>query len=53
MMAEAFMGYLLPWGQTSFWGAQVIVNLFSTIPGIGEWLSVDYSRRLRYFPMLP
>ena len=40
MMAEAFMGYLLPWGQTSFWGAQVIVNLFSTIPGIGEWLSV-------------
>jgi ubiquinol-cytochrome c reductase cytochrome b subunit len=40
LMAEAFMGYLLPWGQTSFWGAQVIVNLFSTIPGIGEWLSV-------------
>ncbi|MGU9951104.1 MAG: cytochrome b [Gammaproteobacteria bacterium WSBS_2016_MAG_OTU1] len=39
MMAEAFLGYLLPWGQTSFWGAQVIVNLFSTIPFIGEWLA--------------
>ena len=39
LMAEAFMGYLLPWGQTSFWGAQVIVNLFSTIPGIGEFLA--------------
>ena len=39
LMAEAFFGYLLPWGQTSFWGAQVIVNLFSTVPGIGEWLS--------------
>ena len=32
LMAEAFMGYLLPWGQMSYWGAQVIVNLFSTIP---------------------
>ena len=31
-MAEAFMGYLLPWGQMSHWGAQVIVNLFSAIP---------------------
>lgn len=39
MMAEAFFGYLLPWGQTSYWGAQVIVNLFSTVPFIGEWLS--------------
>jgi ubiquinol-cytochrome c reductase cytochrome b subunit len=40
LMAEAFMGYLLPWGQMSFWGAQVIVNLFSSVPFIGEWLSV-------------
>ena len=40
LMAEAFMGYLLPWGQMSYWGAQVIVNLFGTIPfGIGEPLS--------------
>ena len=42
LMAEAFMGYLLPWGQMSYWGAQVIVNLFSAIPFIGpdlsEWL---------------
>jgi ubiquinol-cytochrome c reductase cytochrome b subunit len=35
LMAEAFMGYLLPWGQMSYWGAQVIVNLFSAIPFIG------------------
>ena len=40
LMAEAFMGYLLPWGQMSFWGAQVIVNLFSAIPVIGPDLSV-------------
>ena len=40
LMAEAFMGYLLPWGQTSYWGAQVIVNLFATIPYVGEDLSV-------------
>jgi ubiquinol-cytochrome c reductase cytochrome b subunit len=40
LMAEAFFGYLLPWGQMSFWGAQVIVNLFSSIPFVGEWLSV-------------
>jgi ubiquinol-cytochrome c reductase cytochrome b subunit len=40
LMAEAFMGYLLPWGQMSFWGAQVIVNLFSAIPIIGPDLSV-------------
>lgn len=39
LMAEAFMGYLLPWGQTSYWGAQVIVNLFSTLPFVGEWLA--------------
>ena len=32
LMAEAFMGYLLPWGQMSYWGAQVIVNLFAAIP---------------------
>ncbi|WP_263771910.1 cytochrome b [Propionivibrio soli] len=46
LMAEAFMGYLLPWGQMSFWGAQVIVNLFSAIPLIGEplsiWIRGDY-----------
>jgi ubiquinol-cytochrome c reductase cytochrome b subunit len=46
LMAEAFFGYLLPWGQMSFWGAQVIVNLFSTIPFIGpdlsEWIRGDY-----------
>ena len=40
LMAEAFMGYLLPWGQMSFWGAQVIINLFSAIPVIGQDLSV-------------
>lgn len=40
LMAEAFMGYLLPWGQMSFWGAQVIVNLFAAIPVIGPDLSV-------------
>ncbi len=40
LMAEAFMGYLLPWGQMSFWGAQVIVNLFSSVPFIGNDLSV-------------
>ena len=46
LMGEAFFGYLLPWGQMSYWGAQVIVNLFSTIPFIGpdlsEWLRGDY-----------
>ena len=40
MMAEAFMGYLLPWGQMSYWGAQVIVNLFSAIPFIGPDLAL-------------
>jgi ubiquinol-cytochrome c reductase cytochrome b subunit len=46
LMGEAFFGYLLPWGQMSYWGAQVIVNLFATIPLIGpdvsEWLRGDY-----------
>ncbi|MFA5241956.1 MAG: cytochrome bc complex cytochrome b subunit [Sulfuricella sp.] len=40
LMAEAFMGYLLPWGQMSFWGAQVIINLFTAIPFVGPDLSV-------------
>ena len=40
LMAEAFMGYLLPWGQMSYWGAQVIINLFSAIPVVGPDLSV-------------
>ncbi len=46
LMAEAFMGYVLPWGQMSYWGAQVIVSLFGAIPGIGdalvEWIRGDY-----------
>jgi len=46
LMAEGFMGYLLPWGQMSYWGAQVIVNLFGAIPYIGEdlslWIRGDY-----------
>jgi ubiquinol-cytochrome c reductase cytochrome b subunit len=46
LMAEAFMGYVLPWGNMSFWGAQVIVNLFGTIPAIGPelviWIRGDY-----------
>jgi ubiquinol-cytochrome c reductase cytochrome b subunit len=46
LMAEAFFGYLLPWGQMSFWGAQVIVNLFAAIPIVGEdlaiWIRGDY-----------
>ena len=40
LMAEAFMGYLLPWGQMSYWGAQVIINLFAAIPFVGEDLSL-------------
>ena len=40
LMAEAFFGYLLPWGQMSFWGAQVIVNLFAAIPYVGPDLSI-------------
>jgi len=43
MMAEAFAGYLLPWGQMSYWGAQVIISLFGAIPVIGETL-VEYIR---------
>ncbi len=46
LMAEAFFGYLLPWGQMSYWGAQVIVNLFGAVPFIGEdlavWIRGDY-----------
>ncbi len=46
LMAEAFFGYLLPWGQMSYWGAQVIVNLFAAIPFIGPdlaiWIRGDY-----------
>ncbi len=38
MMATAFMGYVLPWGQMSFWGATVITNLFSAIPIVGDWI---------------
>lgn len=40
MMATAFMGYVLPWGQMSFWGAQVITGFFSAIPGVGETVRV-------------
>ncbi|MEC9340983.1 MAG: cytochrome b N-terminal domain-containing protein, partial [Pseudomonadota bacterium] len=48
LMAEAFMGYLLPWGQMSYWGAQVIISLFGAIPfGIGDaltlWIRGDYA----------
>jgi ubiquinol-cytochrome c reductase cytochrome b subunit len=46
LMAEAFMGYLLPWGQMSYWGAQVIISLFGAIPIIGadlaQWIRGDY-----------
>ncbi len=46
LMAEAFMGYLLPWGQMSYWGAQVIISLFGALPGIGEpltlWIRGDF-----------
>src|SRR5260221_6202313 len=46
LMAEAFFGYLLPWGQMSYWGAQVIVNLFGAVPLIGPdlaiWIRGDY-----------
>jgi quinol-cytochrome oxidoreductase complex cytochrome b subunit len=38
MMATAFMGYVLPWGQMSFWGATVITNLFSAFPFVGDWI---------------
>ncbi|MBT5230675.1 MAG: cytochrome b [Methylococcales bacterium] len=40
LMAEAFMGYLLPWGQMSYWGAQVIISLFGAIPFVGEELAL-------------
>uniref|UniRef100_UPI0031D84343 cytochrome b n=1 Tax=Sphingomonas sp. TaxID=28214 RepID=UPI0031D84343 len=40
MMATAFMGYVLPWGQMSFWGAQVITGFFSAIPGVGETIRI-------------
>ncbi|MEF2148122.1 cytochrome b N-terminal domain-containing protein [Luteimonas sp. FXH3W] len=46
LMAEAFMGYVLPWGQMSFWGAKVIISLFGALPVIGgslvEWIMGDY-----------
>src|SRR5258706_442173 len=46
LMAEAFMGYVLPWGNMSYWAAQVIINIFGTIPVIGpglvEWIRGDY-----------
>ena len=59
MMATAFMGYVLPWGQMSFWGATVITNLFSAIPVVGEsivvWLwggfSVDNPTLTRFFSL--
>jgi ubiquinol-cytochrome c reductase cytochrome b subunit len=46
LMAEAFMGYLLPWGQMSYWGAQVIISLFGAVPWVGEdlalWIRGDF-----------
>ena len=46
LMAEAFMGYLLPWGQMSYWGAQVIISLFGAVPFVGEslalWIRGDF-----------
>ena len=59
MMATAFMGYVLPWGQMSFWGATVITNLFSAVPGVGEsivhflWggFSVDNPTLNRFFAL--
>ena len=59
MMATAFMGYVLPWGQMSFWGATVITNLFSAIPFVGEsivvWLwggfSIDNPTLSRFFAL--
>jgi ubiquinol-cytochrome c reductase cytochrome b subunit len=59
MMATAFMGYVLPWGQMSFWGATVITNLFSAVPFIGgyivEWLwggfSIDNATLNRFFSL--
>jgi len=59
MMATAFMGYVLPWGQMSFWGATVITNLFSAIPLVGDWIvtllwggfSVDNPTLNRFFAL--
>ncbi|WP_137125795.1 cytochrome b/b6 [Roseomonas sp. HF4] len=59
MMATAFMGYVLPWGQMSFWGATVITNLFSAFPFVGEWIvsllwggfSVDNPTLNRFFSL--
>ncbi len=59
MMATAFMGYVLPWGQMSFWGATVITNLFSAVPLVGEnivtWLwgaySVDQPTLIRFYSL--
>ena len=57
MMATAFLGYVLPWGQMSFWGATVITNLFSAVPLVGDWIvtllwggfSVDNPTLNRFF----
>ena len=59
MMATAFMGYVLPWGQMSFWGATVITNLFSAVPLVGDWIvtwlwggfSVDNPTLNRFFSL--
>jgi ubiquinol-cytochrome c reductase cytochrome b subunit len=59
MMATAFMGYVLPWGQMSFWGATVITNLFSAFPIVGDWIvsllwggfSVDNPTLNRFFSL--
>ena len=59
MMATAFMGYVLPWGQMSFWGATVITNLFSAVPLVGDaivtWLwggfSVDQPTLIRFYSL--
>ncbi|MBR0681601.1 cytochrome b [Roseomonas eburnea] len=59
MMATAFMGYVLPWGQMSFWGATVITNLFSAFPVVGQWIvsllwggfSVDNPTLNRFFSL--
>src|ERR1700761_1440930 len=59
MMATAFMGYVLPWGQMSYWGATVITNLFSAVPVVGDWIvtwlwggfSVDNPTLNRFFSL--
>jgi ubiquinol-cytochrome c reductase cytochrome b subunit len=59
LMATAFMGYVLPWGQMSYWGATVITNLFSAIPLVGNWIvtllwggfSVDNPTLNRFFSL--